>query len=276
METIMKRARVLNGKIPRLKGVRKVGSIVRPRSWCFYGRSGSGKTTLSSTFPGPVLLLDVRDRGTDSIADVKNVDVKEIESLDDLEDTYYFLKESPDSYKTIVIDTATQLQQVFTEEVVSGSRKKGRAVGDWGSMTRRQFGDVAAVSKEWLLNFRNLTDLGMEVVFIAQERVSRSGDDEEEDDSLLVPEVGPQLMPSIASFLNANVSVIGNTFIRRKRVKIKRGNKTTEREHALYCLRVGPNPIYTTKLRKPIGIEAPGFIENATYQDVVNIIKGKE
>lgn len=258
-----------------MPGVVKVGSIKRPRSWCFYGRSGSGKTTLSSTFPAPILLLDVRDRGTDSIADIEDVDVKEIDTFEDIEEAYYYLKENPDEYATVIIDTVTQLQQVLTEEVVGKNTKNGKALGNWGSMTRRQFGDLSAMMKEWILNYRNLTDLGIEIVFIAQERTSNVEDDGKDDDNMLIPEVGPALMPSIAMHLNANVSIIGNTFIRVKRSKIKKGNKTTEREDALYCLRVGPNPIYTTKLRKPRGVEAPSYIENPTYADVIECIKGE-
>jgi hypothetical protein len=261
-------------KPAELEGVRSVKDIVRPRSWCFYGRSGSGKTTLAATFPEPILLLDIRDRGTDSITDRK-VDVKEIEALEDIEDAYYFLKEHPDRYKTIVWDTVTQVQQLFMEEVTSSSRKNGRTAGMWGSLSQRQYGDVAAMMKEWGLNYRNLTDHGMEVVFLAQERTSVIEDDGRNNDNMIVPEVGPQIMPSIASFLNANVSVIGNTFIRLKRTKVKRGNKTTEKEDAQYCLRVGPNPVYTTKLRKPRDIEVPLFIENPTYKDIIDVIKGE-
>lgn len=257
-----------------LEGIRHVKEIKRPRSWCLYGRSGSGKTTLASTFPSPILLLDVRDRGTDSIAD-QDVDVLDVDSLEELEDAYYYLEQNPKEYKTVVIDTASQLQQLFTEEVTQGTRKNGRATGNWGSMSRRQFGDVAAMMKEWILNYRNLTDLGIEVVFIAQERTSNVDDDGSTDTiEMLVPEVGPAIMPSIASYLNANVSIIGNTFIRVKRSQVKKGNKTTEREYAQYCLRVGPNPVYTTKLRKPRGIEAPAFIENPTYEDIILVIKG--
>jgi AAA domain len=269
----MKKPTTTNGKAVELDGVRSVANIKRPRSWCFYGRSGSGKTTLSSTFPHPILLLDVRDRGTDSITD-RDVDVKEIESIEDLEDAFYFLKKNPKRYKTIVIDTVTQLQQLFMEVVTEASRKRS-SVGAWGSLSQRQYGDVAAMMKEWGLNYRNLTDSGMEVVFIAQERTSIIEDDGRDNDNMIVPEVGPQIMPSIASFLNANVSVIGNTFIRVKRTKVKRGNKTTEKEDAQYCLRVGPNPIYTTKLRKPRDIEVPLFIENPTYEDIISVIKGE-
>ena len=127
--------------------------------------------------------------------------------------------------------------------------------------------------KEWVLNYRNLTDLDMEIIFIAQERTTSSNDDDGRTDDLLVPEVGPSVMPSIAIHLNANVAAIVNTFIRIKRTKVTHGNKTTEKEDAQYCLRVGPNPVYTTKFRKPRGIIAPAFIEDPTYDDVLDVMK---
>jgi phage nucleotide-binding protein len=254
-------------------GIRPVKKIKRPRSWAIYGRSGSGKTTFAASFPKPILLLDVRDQGTDSIMDEEQLDVKDIESLDDLEDVYYYLKEKPKAYKTIVIDTITQMQQIFMEEVSKKKRNSGR-VGDWGSMTRREFGDVAALMKEWINNYRNLTALGMEIIFIAQERTSTQ--EEENPDNMLVPEVGPQVFPSVATVLNANVSIIGNTFIRIKHNKTKKNGQIVEKKLTQYCLRIGPNPIYTTKIRKPKNVTAPGFIENATYMDVIEVINNGE
>lgn len=255
----------------RLEGVRAVKDIIRPRSWCIYGRSGTGKTTYAATFPSPILLLDIRDRGTDSVSDHDSLDVRDIDVMDELEETYYFLKKNPREYKTIVIDTATQLQQMFMEEV--GGNKK-RAPGEWGSLSRRQFGDVAAMMKEWVLNYRNLTDLGMEIVFIAQERTSSVDDDGDKDENLLVPEVGPAVMPSIATHLNANVSVIGNTFVRIRHTKTKRGDKVIEKEEVVYSLRIGPNPVYTTKFRKPRSITAPAYIDWPTYVETLDIMKG--
>ena len=82
-------AKLLKTKKTNELGVRPVGEINHVGSYAIYGRSGSGKTTLSSTFPKPLLLLDIRDKGTDSISDVKNVFVKEIEEVEDLEDVYH-------------------------------------------------------------------------------------------------------------------------------------------------------------------------------------------
>lgn len=254
----------------RYPGARPVADVSHPLSWAIYGRSGTGKTTFASTFPTPILLLDVKDQGTDSIADIEDIDVMEIEEWDDFEDAYYYLAKHKKTYKTVVIDTVSQLQQLNMEHVLSKKRKKVESIGDWGTMTRREWGDVAGMMKEWITDYR---DLPLEVVFIAQDRVNKGED--EEDSDMLLPEVGPRLMPSVASHLNAAVSVIGNTFIKLKRVKKEVRGKIIKRERAVYSLRLGPHPIYTTKIRKPKSVEAPPDIEDPTYDDVIDIIKGE-
>lgn len=254
--------------LPNDWGVTKVADIERHRSFVLYGRSGTGKTTLASTFPGPILLLDIRDEGTDSISDME-VDVKEIHEPDDIEEMYYNLKEEPGRYKTIVLDTVSQWQQMEIEYLAKEKRKKsGARTGDWGTMTKRDWGDVAARMKEWLVNYRDLSKLGMNIIFIAQDRAFNF-DEDEGNDQQLIPEIGPQLMPSVVKTLNAAVSMIGNTFIRERVVR-----RSKERRIE-YCLRVGPNPVYITKVRKPRKIEAPSVISNPTYEDILEIIKGE-
>jgi|SRR5215831_4294808 len=254
--------------------VKSVKQVTRARSWAFYGRSGSGKTTLAATFPRPILVLDIRDHGTDSIADQEDIDVFDVNSMDDLEMAYYSLREQPKRYKTVILDTVTQLQQIFMEEVMTRKKQRGR-VGEWGSMSRREFGDVSALMKDWINDYRNLVALKIQPVFLAQERTNTTNDEEDNPDNMLTPEVGPQVMPSVATVLNANVSVIGNTFIRIRERRKRANGKIREVRTPVYAIRVGPNPIYTTKIRKPRDIEAPSYIENPTYEDLVAVCDGK-
>jgi phage nucleotide-binding protein len=254
-------------------GVTKVSDIERHRSFVFYGRSGTGKTTLASTFPAPILLLDIRDEGTDSISDM-DVDVKEIHEPDDMEEIYWKIKKDPSRYKTIVLDTISQWQQMVIEHLAK-DKKSGKRAGDWGSMRKQDWGDVAARLKEWLINFRDLSKLGMNVVFIAQDRAFNFDEDESEGAEQLTPEIGPQLMPSVVKTLNAAVSMIGNTFIRQRVSKKQVNGKEKTERRIEYCLRVGPNPVYVTKVRKPRDIEAPSVIINPTFEDIMEIIKGE-
>jgi hypothetical protein len=216
----------------------------------------------------------VRDQGTDSIADHDDIDLKEVEGWEDFEETYYFLKENPKRYKTIVIDTITQLQQMCLEYVMRDKKKEGSRLGDWGTLTKRDWGEASGLMKDWIVNYRNLP---LEVVFLAQERVTTVDEDESENpDNMITPEVGPHVMASVRVALNAAVSVIGNTFIRLRRYKKEIKGKKISKEETRYCLRIGPSPVYDTKIRKPKSVPPPAFIEDPSYRDVIEIIKGKE
>lgn len=261
-------------KIDQSLPLKDIKDIKKPRSYVFYGRSGTGKTTISSTFPKPLLLLDINDQGTDSIADIKDIKVMEVSQWSDVEDVYWWLQKNPNEFKTVVIDTVTQMQGLAIEKVMANNKKDAAKSGDWGSMSRREWGDVAQLMKTWVVNFRNLP---MEVIFLAQERVFNIDEDNDTnvDENLLMPEVGPRLSPSVASTLNAAVSVICNTFCRiREYEKEIKGKKVIKR-NTEYCLRVGPNPVYITKLRKPKSVMPPSVIVDATYEDIIEAIRGE-
>jgi hypothetical protein len=246
------------------------------RSFAFYGPSGTGKTTISGTFPKPIIIVDAKDRGTDSISEYSEEDVKvfAVEEWEDLEDLYAYLRENPKACKTLVIDTITQLQQVCIEKVLRDKKKDSSKAGDWGTMTKREWGDVSTLMKQWIILLRDLPKL--QVVFLAQQRVFNVDEDADDSDNSLAPEVGPRLSPSVAAHLNAAVDVIGSTFVRRKQTVKEVNGKKIRKERAEYCLRVGPNPVYITKIRKPKAIEAPALITNPDYDSIMAIINGDE
>jgi hypothetical protein len=257
---------------------RAVADVPPFRTFVFYGRSGSGKTTLAASFPGPHLLLDVRDRGTDSVADVKGLKVFDVQTCEDFEDCYWWIKKNPKRFKTIIVDTVSQLQAIKVKEVGESKGKAGKTAGDWGTLSKRDWGDIAGWMKEQLMNYRDLSELGLNVVFIAQDRTFNFDDDEGTGDNDLGPEVGPQLSPSVAKSLNASASLVGNTYIRSREIK-KRDEKTGKlsiKQKTEYCLRMGPNPVYVTKVRKPKKYRAPEFIVDPTYEAIMEIIVGEE
>jgi len=249
-----------------------VGSIDRKKCWVFYGRSGTGKTTLASTFPGKKLLLDVRDEGTDSVSDIEDLFVKDIREWADFDTVYESLMRDDEEYDYIIIDTFTQAQQLFVEHVASKKALKGRLAGDWGTMTKSDWGEVASTMKEFVSDWR---ELPMGIIFIAQEKMFDTPEDEALDTEIR-PHIGPASSPSVKDHLCAASSVIGNTFINNRTKKIKIGKRTKEKEVAEYCLRLGPHPSYITKIRKPKSVVVPDFITDPTYEDIMAIIKGDE
>lgn len=228
----------------------------------FYGRSGTGKTALSSTFPKPMLLLDVREKGTDTIANVPDIDVISVDEWDDIEKTYWFLKSGDHKYKTVVIDQISQMQDLAMAEVLT---EGGKEQGDL--LSKKDWGSISGKMKTWLFNYRDLIDQDMHVVFVAQDRASTNDDNVEDQ---IDPSVGARLMPSLASAVNGAVSLIGNTFIREDYVGAEKERRVR------YCLRIGPHAYYSTKIRRPIDFEAPEFIPNPSFEKITKIIRGEK
>lgn len=230
-----------------------------------YGRSGTGKTTLLSTFPKPILLLDIKDHGAESArsASIKkgDIDVLSIENFDELEEAYEYITDNLGKYKTVAIDTMTGLQELAYVKVMEDESKN--------QMSQRLYGLASSMLKQWIMHYKELSSEGIIPVFICQDRTD-NGDGEGEDQ--LIPEVGPALMPAVSKLLNAACKVIGHTYIQENSEKGADGKRVSKIE---YRLRLGPNPYYITKIRKPKEAACPSYLTNPTYEDILAISKGE-
>lgn len=240
-----------------------VGQLDIALSILLYGRSGSGKTTFMSTMPKPILYMDLKEKGTDSICTTEGIDVIPIQSWDDFEMAYWYLKQNPKGYKSVVVDTLTQAQALALTAALIENKKQ---IDD--PVSKRDFGVASGKMRTWIVNYRDLIDDKICVGFIAQDRTS-TGEDNSEGD--LTPEVGPRLMPSVASDANAAVNVIGHSYIAEE---IEKGEGRPKRV-IKYGMRVGPHAYYLTKIRKPKEISVPHAIFDPTYDKLIGIIKGE-
>lgn len=233
---------------------------------CFYGKPGSGKTTLACTFPKPLLLIDMKDEKGYLIAKkIKGVTVVRAKSVEELYTIYWYLKDNPGKYKTVVLDTITAGQALFLEDL--RIRKKPNLdkskIGNWGTMTKQDWGEIAQSYGPLLLDFR---DLDCNTVYLSHERTFNLGEDNEEDERI-DPSVGPRVMPSISSSLLAAVDFIGDCFIRQRKLK--------DSVETQYCLRVGPHPVYITKVRVPKDVEVKPILVDTSYDDIIDLIEEK-
>lgn len=230
-----------------------------------YGRPGTGKTTISCTLPKPLLLIDVKDKGTDSgkreDLEPGDITVFELETFDEIYDIYDYIGENPDRFKSVVIDHMTALQDFCYNKVMDEEGKS--------KMSQGMYGTAGGYLKEVINLYKGLTDLGITPCFNCQDRME-SGDGEGEDQ--LLPEVGPSLMPSVARTLCAASRVIGHTY-QFENVEKLDGAKV--RRNIEFRLRLGPNPYYITKVTRPVGTPCPMFLVDATYKDIMKIVKGK-
>jgi hypothetical protein len=242
--------------------IQSLADMDGPQSVLLYGRSGTGKTTIAGTFPGPVIFLDIAEKGTSSVSDVVGGKGFRVENWEDFETMYWFLRAGNHPYKTVVVDTVTMLQKFAREYILEQNGKEKNGV-----MNRSLWGQVAHLLSAWLINYR---DLPMHTVFTAQDRSTDEEENANEDQ--VIQEVGPRLSPSVAASLTAAVKIIGNTYI-KEFVKVTSDGKT-EKIYS-FRLRIGPHALYLTKVRKAKSIILPNSINDPTYDKLMKAISPK-
>lgn len=247
-----------------VKRIRPVEELPFRLTMVAYGRSGTGKTTLAATFPKPLLLLDIREEGTDSICDVKGVDVLPVREWDEIEQVYWYLKSGKHKYRTVVLDAVTEMQGLAMAKIRGESK-----LSDDDVISRRAWGQISSKMQTWVINYRDLKAID-NIVFIAHDRSHDTDDDDAAEQ--LIPEVGPRLMPSVASHLAGAVKAIGNTYIREVKTKDQKTGK--KKRDVEYRMRIGPHAYYLTKIRQPKSNYVPDSIADPTYDKVVSIIRG--
>lgn len=294
-----------------LSRIRPIEEINTNRLKCsFYGDIGTGKTRLASSFPKPILLI-AAEIGTDSITGIPGIDVAPITGGQDFwaaldhaisgksqwgvsdshGNAWKFLgigQFRGESYKTVVLDTATKLRKITIDEKwrakgkdTPASKPPEFAGKEWKDV----WGDTSQDMQKMLGRFISLPDSNDLCVVVNSHEANLTFTPEEPSEStsqFLKPNVSSAIGKSVAEFLNAEASYVGQMLIRDKyedRIE-KLGdleNKSRVRVGSEYVMRVGPDAIYRTKFRRSpmITTPLPDYVPNPTYQEIVKLIKGE-
>ncbi len=248
-----------------LDRIQPVSALQSNLAMLVFGRSGTGKTQFGSTFPRPLLVIDINEKGTETIAQEEDIDILRVKNWTDLDEIYWELHDgnlastSGEPYQSIVIDQITNLQDLGMAEIMRRGKKKEGEL-----FSQRNWGQLSGLLKQTITNFKDLDDYNL--LLIAHERSFDEGDDE---DGAIDPNIGARVMPSVSSTVNGAMDAIGCTFIREEFTK-------DDDRQVDYCMRIGPHAYYTTKIRRPVGAgPLPDIITNPTYQKIMDLQAGK-
>src|SRR5438309_10675944 len=86
------------------KKIKRASELARNQNILIYGDSGVGKTRLAASAP-KVLMLDVNDKGHDSVRRDIDPDFIQVEYWQEVNDIYWYLQEGDHDYASVTIDT---------------------------------------------------------------------------------------------------------------------------------------------------------------------------
>ena len=221
------------------KGIKRASELPKNQAFIIYGDPGAGKTRLAASAP-KVLLIDVDEKGTDSVRSDLDPHVIRIERWQELNDIYWYLQEGEHDFESVAIDTISALQ-VLCLNFVLGDEASRDASRDPDMPARQAWGKVGKLMRTQITNFRNLP---MNVIFTAHVRSREAGDEGDEDVTTVY---GPEVSPSVQKHLTAAVGTIG--YLVKREVYVKNKKEKTRRKEVRRRLLIGDSSHYISKDR---------------------------
>lgn len=225
--------------------------------WVLWGKSGSGKTKVGSTFPKPMLYLQMGDDGSNTIAQVDGIDAIHIETVAKLKSV---LKEliKDRKYKSVFVDTFSMLTNMWTDENIISKKKR---------MTQQAWGDLKIETEECI---RLLHKLARRHNVIASCHEAMETIDGMEDE--IIPDACPNVSKGARTYLEGMANYgIHTTKITRT---VEKGDE--EVEEIKFAAHIGANPYYWTKFQVDSSVKLPAIMVNPTYSKIMKLINGSK
>ncbi len=236
-----------------LDKVVSISELGQRKLWVIWGKSNSGKTWLSSTFPKPLLYVQIGDDGANTIARQDGIDAIRIKNIEELKNLCEELQKNK-KYNTIVFDTFSMVVNEWVDEKVISKNKK---------MTQQSWGDLKTEQEE-IIKLTNKLASKRHVVLTCHESM----------DSIegMEDEIAPDVRPSVSKGARTYLEGMANYGIHTTRIskEVTKGNTT--KTLVKYAADIGPNPYYWTKLQIDPSIEVPARIINPTFDKIAKAI----
>lgn len=230
-----------------------------------HGPSKSGKSTFGATAPAPRLICDIE--GGTRFLNVKAVKwdpnvhappeangawdtaVVTIRSWDDILKTYQWLNSGQHPFKSLVVDSISELQQKLIEKVTKREATKQQ---DWGEILRLFMG--------LMRDFRDLAEHPTAplnaIVLIAMTKVAQA-------DNMYHPHLQGQAATTVPYLVDITAATHVQTWMDDQ------GN--TQRAHRML---IGANPMYEVGER--VGGRLAPVIDSPNVQDILTAIFGPD
>lgn len=240
-----------------LKSAVPISKLGQRNLWVLYGKSNSGKTYVASTFPKPMLYIQIGDDGSNTIANVKGIKAISINSVEDFKNLAEELLDDT-QYKTVVADTFSLVVNEWTQQKVTMKGKK---------MTQQLWGDLKIDQEELIKSMHKIAKNHIVVLTCHESTDSIEG---------MEDEISPDVRPSVSKGARTYLEGMANYGIHTTKItkEVTKGN--TIKEVVKYAADIGPNPYYWTKLQIDPSIKVPSRIINPTYDKFMEIISPVE
>lgn len=223
-----------------------------------YGKSNSGKTEFGSTFPKPLLYLQIGDDGSNTIANKDGIFApkKAVPNMPKLKEALEELIAcKAEGYETVFIDTFSMVTNMWIDENVVKKKKK---------MTQQFWGDLKTDTEE-LIRLAHQLARYVWVVLSCHEATDTIEGMEDE----ILPDIRPSTTKGARTYLEGMANYGIHTTRLKKVVVAEDG---TEKELVKYAAHLGPNPYYWTKFQIDKSIKLPKTMVNPTFNKVIDLI----
>lgn len=226
--------------------------------WVIYGKSASGKTAFASTFPKPLLYIQVGDDGSNTIKLVKNIDAIRVKNLTELKDILAEL-EDDEKYKTVLVDTFSLVVNEWIDE--NGTKKKKR-------VSQQMWGDLKTDTEEMIRAWKKIAETKIVVLTCHEASDSFIGMEDE-----IAPDIRPSVSKGARTYLEGMANYGIHTTVIESEKEDSNGQTTIVYKHAIH---LATNPYYWVKTQKPKKIKLPKLVINPTYDKVIELMKGEK
>lgn len=235
-----------------------ISELGQRQLWVLWGKSGTGKTELGSTFPKPMLYIQIGDDGSNTIANKEGIKAIRVDSTEELKQIGEELLKDK-KYASVFVDTFSLVTNVWIDANAVQKKKK---------MTQQMWGDLK-ISTEELIKIFHKAALNHIVILSCHE----SNDSIEGMEDEILPDIRPSVTKGGRTYLEGMANYgIHTTKLKKTIVSKKTGE---EKEVVKYAAHLGANPYYWTKLQIDSSIKVPEIVFNPTYDKLLGIIQGE-